>query len=244
MHATSNPYAARLSPENRAVLDRIRGHSIDRFGYDRFRMEDPAPADPPTDPAPSDPPADPPADPKPTDSPWDDPAKARAEIERLRRENAADRTNAKTKAAQDAEDAVVQRLGKALGFIKDGDKDKVDPAQLAAKLTETSTSYTTLQREHQVLLSALDQGADHKALLDSRTFLAKVADLDPADAKFQSKVDAAVKTAVDENPKLKTGQAPGASGTDHSGGSGEDTNPANRAKPGQARMAAAYATKG
>lgn len=159
-------------------------------------------------------------DDKTSDDPWADPAKAKAEIERLRRENASSRTDAKKKAADDARAELAQSIGKAIGLIKDDDKTKVDPAELATKLTETTGAYSSLQREHQVLLSALDASADHKALLDSRTFLAKVAELDPSDEKFQSKVDAAVKTAVEQNPKLKAGQVSGSSAVDHPGGSG------------------------
>lgn len=112
----------------------------------------------------------------------------------------------------------------------DAGDGKPDPEKLTADLTAERTAHQTLQadhaglqREHQVLLAALDAGADHQALLDSRSFLAKVKDLDPATSDFAAKVTAAVTKALEDNPKLKATQAAAASGTDHSGGSGEDT---------------------
>lgn len=106
------------------------------------------------------------------------------------------------------------------------DTDKVDPDKLAADLTAERNAHTNLQREHQVLLSAIDAGADHAALLDSRAFLAKVANLDPTGSKFTSEVKAAVEAALKENPKLKAAQVAGKGGVDNAGGTGE-----NGAKP-------------
>lgn len=47
----------------------------------------------------------------------------------LRKENASDRTAAKTKAAQDAQDDLVQRLGRAMGLIKDDSEAKPPTAE-------------------------------------------------------------------------------------------------------------------
>lgn len=66
---------------------------------------------------------------------WDDPAAARAEIERLRRENGTDRVNAKTQAAEQAKNELIQSLGKTLGLVKD-DNEKPDAAKLAQRLTD------------------------------------------------------------------------------------------------------------
>lgn len=149
---------------------------------------------------------------------WDDPAKAKAEIERLRSENGKDRTTAKTKAAEDARNELTQTLGKALGLIKDGDGDKPDPAKLTQQITETAAAAKQAQTELAVYKAAGKQGADADALLDSRNFLAKIADLDPSDTKAITK---AITDAVTDNPKLKTVQAAGASGADFTGGTGE-----------------------
>lgn len=115
---------------------------------------------------------------------------------------------------------VLDAINKALNPDA-GEAEKVDPAKLQQQLTDTATAHTNLQREHQVLLSALAEKADHSALLDSRSFLGKVAELDPADEKFADKVTAAVKAAVKENPKLAAAPAAGKGGAELNGGSGE-----------------------
>lgn len=152
---------------------------------------------------------------------WQDPDKARAEIERLRRENGAERTNAKAKAADEARAELAQTIGKALGLVKD-DKTPVDPAEITKQLADAQAAQRTTAVELAVYRTATDHGGDPNALLDSRAFLAKVSDLDPSAADFTAQVAAAVKAAVADNPKLKaTAQAAGASTVDHAGGSGE-----------------------
>lgn len=155
----------------------------------------------------------------------DDPAALRAEIARLRRENGTARTAARDKAATDARNAVVQDIGKALGLIKDG--DKAPSAEVLAEQVRTSTAAArTASVELAVFRAAGSAGADADALLDSRAFLAKVADLDPAAADFQTKVTAAINDAVKANPKLKTVRVAGSSSVDHSaGGTGEGRAP-------------------
>lgn len=151
------------------------------------------------------------------DNPWSDPEKAKAEIERLRRENASERTNAKTKAAEDARNGLVQELGKALGLIKDGEKAP-DPEDLAKQVTEQTTAARQAQTELAVYRAAGKASADPDALLDSRAFLAKIADIDPTDT---AKVTKAIEDAVKDNPKLRATQAAGRSGAEFNGGSGE-----------------------
>lgn len=152
---------------------------------------------------------------------WQDPDKARAEIERLRRENGAERTNAKAKAADEARAELAQTIGKALGLVKD-DKTPVDPAEITKQLADAQAAQRTTAVELAVYRTATDHGGDPNALLDSRAFLAKVSDLDPSAADFTAQVAAAVKAAVADNPKLKaTAQAAAASTVDHAGGSGE-----------------------
>ncbi|NAE18072.1 hypothetical protein [Enterococcus hirae] len=151
----------------------------------------------------------------------DDPAALKAEITRLRKENGTARTAAKTKAADDARNELVQSLGKALGLVKDGD-DAPTPEQLAEQARTSTAAARTATVELAVYRAATKSGADPDALLDSRAFLAKVSDLDPGSGDFQSKVTAAITDAVKDNPKLKAARAAGASGVDHSaGGSGE-----------------------
>jgi hypothetical protein len=152
----------------------------------------------------------------------DDPAALKTMIAELRRENASDRTGAKQTAAEEARAEMAQQIGKALGLIKDD--EPADPAKLTEQLTATQAQARQAAVELAVFRAAGSYQGDPNALLDSRAFLTKVADLDPTAADFAAKVDAAIKDAVTSNPKLKTVQAAGASGADHAGGSGEQRN--------------------
>lgn len=179
----------------------------------------PAPAPAPTPaPDPTPPPAPAPSgDPAPPDdNVWDDPEKAKAEIERLRRENGNARANAKQQAADEARQEMAQQIGKALGLIKDDETP--DPAKL---LADAQTAQRQAQVELAVFRTAAKHQGDPAALLDSRAFLAKVADLDPTASDFEDKVGTAIKDAVAANNKLKAGQVPGASSVDHSRPGGE-----------------------
>lgn len=137
-------------------------------------------------------------------NPWDDPESARAEIERLRKENAKDRTTAKTKAAEEARNEFAQTIGKALGLIKD-EQEPVDPAALAQQVEQSNALALQAQVENAVMRAAIANGADANALLDSVSFLEKAAALDPTDRDAFS---AAVQAAVEENPRYGSQAAP------------------------------------
>lgn len=176
-------------------------------------MSEPTQTDPqqqPAEPAATDPqqPTPPvqPASPK-SDNPWDDPDKARAEIERLRRENASDRTQAKHNAAEQARTELAQQIGKALGLV--ADNEPVDPAKLTEQLT-ASQSETKQARLELAVWRAAGDSADAAALLDSRAFLASVQNVDPSDG---SAISEAITQAVTANPRLARSQpAPAAPG--------------------------------
>lgn len=158
------------------------------------------PATPAVDPKPQEPAAaapEPKADAAPTKAtnPWEDPAAAKAEIEKLRRENASDRTNSKTKAADDARKELAQTIGKALGLVTD---EPVDPAELTKQLTGAQAQAKQSALELAIFKSAPDASVA-AALLDSRSFLAKVADLDPSDG---AAIAAVVTDAVANIPAL------------------------------------------
>lgn len=150
--------------------------------------QEPAAAAPET-PTPTEPPAAP-------ANPWDDPKAAQAEIERLRRENGAARTNAKAQAAEEARKELAQQIGKALGLV--ADEAPVDPAKLTEQLTATQAQAKQAALELAVFKSSPDADVA-KALLDSRSFLAKVANIDPTDF---AALAAAVGEAVKDNPAL------------------------------------------
>lgn len=158
---------------------------------------------------------------------WDDPAAAKAEIERLRAENAKDRTNAKATAADAATKALTESIGKALGLIKDGDQAPT-AEQLTEQLATATSSAAEAARELAVFKAAASvPGADPTVLLDSRAFLTAVKDIDPTDA---ASFKAAVEKALTDNPRLKASQAAGKSGGDLTGGTGEGTVTADRFK--------------
>lgn len=143
-------------------------------------------------------------------------------IRDLRTENGQRRT-ALTAAEQQQQD-MVRALAKAAGVKLPDDEDNgPDPAALTQQLTAAQQAQRQTAVELAVYRTAGKHSGDPDALLDSRSFLNAVADLDPAAPDFGSQVDAAVKNAVDSNPKLKSGRVPGASGVDHTGGSGEST---------------------
>lgn len=148
-----------------------------------------------------------------TTDPWANPDAARAEIEKLRRENASERVNAKTKAAEEARNELLQKLG----LTKDGEKAP-DPAALAAELATAREQARSNAVKLAIHTAAASNGADPSRLLDSNSFMTSINGLDPADG---AAVSAAIKTAVAANKALKAAQAVGASGIELTGGTGE-----------------------
>ncbi|RNL63642.1 hypothetical protein EFK50_07825 [Nocardioides marmoriginsengisoli] len=163
----------------------------------------PTPTEPPaaatTPPAPT-PPVDPPKASEPNANPWADPAAAEAEIKRLRAENAKDRTSAKAQAAEEARKELAQSIGKSLGLVED---DANDPAKLTESLTTSQAEAKQARVELAVFRNAAAAGGDPAALLDSSSFLASLAAVDPSDS---AAIAAAIQAAVTANPRL--GAAP------------------------------------
>jgi hypothetical protein len=151
----------------------------------------------------------------------EDPA---AELERLRKElrqanadAAKARTTAKKNAAEEAKAELVQQMGKALGIIKDDADEAPDPAKLTAEIERATAAHRETAVELAVYRGASKHGADPDALTDSRAFLKSIADLDPSDEEFAKKVNAAIKQAVADNPKLKATSAPARASADFNG---------------------------
>lgn len=168
------------------------------------------------------------------------PADAQKMIRDLRQENGTRRTA--LTAAEQKQQEVVRAFAKAAGIPLPDDQAAPDPAQLTEQLTAAQQAQRQTAVELAVYRTASKHQGDPDALLDSRSFLTAVENLDPTAADFAAQVDAAIKAAVDSNPKLKAGRVPGASGADHPGGSGETHDPAASARPGVDRIRAAYAT--
>ncbi len=224
------------------------------FGPPRggWRREDPATGQPhPTPPsgAPAadpagtgTPPADPPADPAKTPAVKGDfdPDRAMRDLGKARDDAA--KARAAADAANKGRTELIDTIAVALGLKPD---PKTDPnalaAQAAKELTEIRAQATELRVENALLKLAPKVGADVDALGDSRQFMKQLAELDPDAKDFDKQVEAAIKEAVKNNPKLAAGAAPGGQGparqgVDHSGGAGGRQRPASLGAALAARM--------
>ncbi|MDQ8040661.1 hypothetical protein RDI86_02240 [Cellulosimicrobium sp. XJ-DQ-B-000] len=165
-------------------------------------------------------PADKTAEPKADEPKGDDEPKTFDEnyVTKLRNEAAAHRKKAQT-AADDAVAELTKNIGKALGLIKDD--EPADPAELTKQIESEREAAKSARVELAVFRVAGKHHADADALLDSRSFLNKVKDLDPTADDFASQVDAAVKAVVENNPKLRVVQAATKAGSDLSAGNAD-----------------------
>ncbi|MBP5931833.1 hypothetical protein F3K39_28270 [Streptomyces sp. LBUM 1479] len=188
------------------------------------------PATPPGTP-PAQPPAAPPADPW-ASFQWDGKVESLPEpvakvIRDARAEAGKERTTAKENAAKEAREALL----KELGLVKADETP--DPAKLAAEIGDKDTRIGSLEgsvRSLTVELAAYKAAPKHEAnaaaLLDSRAFMESVAGLDPTAADFATKLDDAIKDAVDTNQQLRmVPGVPRRGGGDFPGGPGTTGRP-------------------
>jgi hypothetical protein len=179
------------------------------------------------------------ADLAPAANPWEDPKAAQAEIERLRKENGAERVNAKAQAAADAKKELTQQIAQALGLVED---DVADPAKLTASLTTAQAEAKQARVELAVFRAATAANGDPAALLDSTSFLKSLEAIDPADT---AAVQAAITTAVAANPRLGATTEPRqpapnpAQGAGASGAPGLDAQIEDATKAGDIQLAIA-----
>lgn len=107
------------------------------------------------------------------------------------------------KAAKAAKADLVQSIGKALGLVVE-DKP-LDPAELTAQVTAEKAAAQQARVELAIFRAAPTAGGDPAALLDSSSFLRSLEGIDPAD---QAAVQAAIATAVTNNPRLGVATSP------------------------------------
>lgn len=162
-------------------------------------MADPTPTPPtPTpDPAPVPAPATPPS---PTPSPADDDGKGGKDaiLADLAKERDKRQSIEKQLAdAQSAQQTTLDNIAKALGLKSD---ETPDPEKLTAQLTTEQAKAREAAVQLAVYRNASAAGANPDALLDSASFLRTLAEVDPTNADA---VNAAIKTAIDANPRLK-----------------------------------------
>lgn len=136
------------------------------------------------------------------------PAKTKAELRRLRKENQRLRkSTTATKTERDQAKAIVDAITKALG----GDsKAAEDPEALAARLTEKDRELRTMRTERAAERAIRKHGGDVDALLDSRSFAEKLAKLDPSDKDFDDDLDDLVTSALESNPRYRQRKVSGA----------------------------------
>lgn len=151
-----------------------------------------APVDTPPEPgAPTDAPSTtPPVEP--SDLP-DDPQALKAEIARLRKENGAARTGAKTKAAADARAELVKEFADKLGLAD----TTPDPDALVRQLSESQQDAALVALEHQTYRAAVRIGGPELAdrLLDSISFRDQVDAIDGDD--FETQLVALIQAEAD-----------------------------------------------
>ncbi|WP_433426340.1 hypothetical protein ACQP1V_42690 (plasmid) [Microtetraspora malaysiensis] len=125
------------------------------------------------------------------------------------------------------------QIAKALGLVAEEEKP-LDPQQVIEQLTSerdtTAKERDSEKGRHRQALIELavhrgstKAGADPDALLDSRSFLKVVRELDPDDKEFSAAIVEAIQLAVENNPKYRAAaQAgpPARSGGEFTGGPG------------------------
>lgn len=139
--------------------------------------------------------------------------------QKLIRDTRAEAASHRTKAteAETAKQSSLDAIAKALGLKK----DEADPAKLAEQLTGKDNELRQSKVELAVHRLAGKHGGNPDALLDSRSFLTSVKDLDPSGKDFTQAVESAIKDAVKANASLKAAPAgPAVSGGDFTGGTG------------------------
>lgn len=144
----------------------------------------------------------------------------------LRKENARNRTNAKETAANEARLELAQKVALALGVAQDDSEEAPDPAEQVTALTrqieETRTQADQSRLELAIYKTASAAGANPDALLDSRSFMSKLATIDPADTEA---VKSAISEATRNNPTLKATQAVTPTRIDHAPGGNSHAEP-------------------
>ena len=124
---------------------------------------------------------------------------------------------------QAAQQTQLDGIAKALGLKTDDTPP--DPAKLTEQLTTEQAKARDAQVQLAVYRNASAGNADPDALLDSASFLRTVAEIDPTDS---AAVTAAIKAAVEANPRYKAGDSipsPGQAGIGVAGGGAQPADP-------------------
>ncbi|WP_181276000.1 hypothetical protein [Brevibacterium oceani] len=130
----------------------------------------------------------------------------------------------KAREATEQMESLRTTLGKALGLIKDDDGkgEGPDAEALAKQIADEQAKATSAARELAVYKAAASNGADPAKLLDSRSFLSSIENVDHADDKA---IGQAIKSAVDGNRSFALARVAGASTADTASGPGGRSTP-------------------
>lgn len=126
---------------------------------------------------------------------WQAEAEKWKHLSRQHEKRAKDNADAAT--AAQTQQQLLAKVAETLG-LPTGDAKTVDSAAIEAKLAAAQAATTAQARENAVLRAAGRLSADGDALLDSRSFLQSIAELDPTDT---AGINAAIAEAVKANPR-------------------------------------------
>ncbi|MCY0959607.1 hypothetical protein [Streptomyces sp. H27-H5] len=136
------------------------------------------------------------------------------------------RITAKQKAADDARAEIAQQIGKALGIVQDDGPP--DPAKLTEQVADLSGQLRAARSELAAYRSAGTEGANASRLLNSRSFVDKLAALDPTAEGFAEQLKKAITDEVATDPDLYRAAPAGPSrgGAEFQGAPAGDRKPA------------------
>jgi hypothetical protein len=149
------------------------------------------------------------------------------------------REQARAAAAEEARQKLTQDIAKALGLTNDAK----DPAELERQIARMTADQLEKDRELTIVRAALAPGmnVDVTRLLDSRSFMRAMSDVDPnADGAAEAITDR-IKKAVSSDPSLQLRQVSGGGSVGHAGGAGDHTKPDLSKLHGDQLIEAAYA---
>ncbi|MEW2297322.1 hypothetical protein ABZ719_32250 [Streptomyces sp. NPDC006743] len=128
------------------------------------------------------------------------PAWAQKALSDARAEAGKGRITAKQKAADEARTEIAQQIGKALGLVQDDGPP--DPAKLTEQVADLSGQLRAARSELAAYRAAGAEGANASRLLNSRSFVDKLAALDPTADGFAEQLKKAITDEVATDPDL------------------------------------------
>ncbi len=116
--------------------------------------------------------------------------------------------------------AAEKKLQGILAALGVDDKGELTPAQLKEKFEAADAETKGLKVENAVIKAASKAGVDADELTDSKRFMNKIADLDPAESSFAKDVKVLVEAELKARPSLKVGGAADTGAGKGKGGTG------------------------